>query len=60
MSAFSNQGLEAKNPPLVGDVALKKKKSHDMAYLVIILALLFGAFLFAMFVVNSMLSKIGF
>jgi len=31
-----------------------------MAYLVIILAVLFGAFLFAMFVVNSMLSKIGF
>jgi len=60
MSAFSNLALRAKNPPLVGDVALKKKKSHDMAYLVIILALLFGTFLFAMFVVNSMLSKIGF
>ena len=60
MSAFSNLALRAKNPPQRGDIALKKKKSHDMAYLVIILALLFGTFLFAMFVVNSMLSKIGF
>ena len=60
MSASSNLGLGTKNPPLSGDIALKKKKSHDLAYLVIILALLFGTFLFAMFIVNSMLHNIGF
>jgi len=59
MSAFSNLELRAKSPPLVGDIALKKK-SHDLAYAVIILAVLFGAFLFAMIVVNSMLRNIGF
>ena len=47
-------------PPMVGDITLRKKKSHDLAYLLIILAILFATFLFAMVVVNSMLQKIGF
>ncbi len=45
--------------PAKGDIALRKKKSHDLAYLLIILAVLFGAFLFTMIVVNSMLRNIG-
>ena len=47
-------------PPVIEDITLKKKKSHDLAYLLIILAILFTTFLFAMVVVNSMLQKIGF
>jgi len=45
--------------PGKGDVALRKKKGHDLAYLLIILAVLFGAFLFTMIVVNSMLGNFG-
>ena len=45
-------------PPVMGDPTVKKKKSHDLAYLVIILAILFGAFLFVMTVVNNLLSSI--
>jgi hypothetical protein len=44
-----------KNEPLV-----KKKRSHDLAYLLIILAVLFAAFLFTVVVVDSMLRNIGF
>ncbi len=60
MSALSVPTFGTKNPPVVGDVTLKKKRSHDLAYLLIILAVLFGTFLFAMIVVNSVLRNAGF
>ena len=59
MSELSVPIYGTKNPPVVGDVALKKKRSHDLAYVLIILALLFGTFLFVMILVNSMLSNAG-
>ncbi len=59
MSELSVPIFGTKNPPVVGDVALKKKRSHDLAYVLIILALLFGTFLFVMILVNSMLSNAG-
>ncbi len=59
MSELSVPIFGTKNPPVVGDIALKKKRSHDLAYLLVILALLFGTFLFATFVVNNMLRNLG-
>ncbi len=59
MSELSVPIFGTKNPPVVGDVALKKKRSHDLAYVLIILGLLFGTFLFVMILVNSMLSNAG-
>ncbi len=41
-------------------VSLKKKKSHDVAYLIILLTILFATFVFAVVVVNSLLRNIGF
>ena len=41
-----------------GSPIVKKKRSHDLAYLLIILAALFGTFLFVMVMVNSLLQTI--
>ncbi len=59
MSALSVPISRNKKPPQSGDITLRKKKNHDIAYLVIILAILFATFLFAMMVVNSMLRTFG-
>jgi hypothetical protein len=60
MSETADLSNGNKNPPIIGDLGLKRKKSHDLAYLLIILAVLFGTFLFVMVIVNSMLRNIGF
>ena len=59
MSELSVPIFGNKNPPVLGGVALKKKRTHDLAYLLIILSLLFGTFLFVMIFVNSILSNAG-
>jgi hypothetical protein len=59
MNETRDMTLGTNKPPLTGDIIVKKKRSHDLAYLVIILAILFGTFLFAMMVVNNLLRTIG-
>ncbi len=41
------------------DMSNKKKRSHDVAYLIILLTILFVTFAFAMVVVNSLLRNFG-
>ncbi len=41
------------------DMSRKKKRSYDVAYLIILLTILFVTFAFAMVVVNSLLRNFG-
>ena len=49
--------LDDMEPPF--EVPFKKKRNHDVAYLIIMLTILFAVFFFAITIVNNLFRSIG-